>query len=432
MSITVSSISPDTGPIEGGTTVTIIGTTFTSYYTRVYFNGTIATGLNVISPTELTCVTPAGLGSGVITVVVKNLGTAYSGQYRIAPTSIVSGDNWSPVSGTTIQCLTPRTQQYGSPSDNTYVVSSELNTTFTMRCAFVGACFYTSASASPITQAALPYRFQINTLGCQGGAGVAGDWSSHVYLQYDAGREGPADSLYPWPEPTLPALDDLVAGGIGMRIVATATSLRLLSNSWHGPLYLYGNWSLYEEQATIPFEYGSVELTVISVTPSESDIYGTVYGAGPGPRDVVVTGTNFKTGALVNFGNFAATNVVVIDSETITCTIPLGPSDLTTCTVTNIEIDPATNLYDFGTLDDAFDYLDLPPITVSVGGVSPDSGSVIGGGTVTITGTNFTAGATILFNGIPATNVTFVNSTTYTCTPPANPPGFATITLKFP
>lgn len=180
------------------------------------------------------------------------------------------------------------------------------------------------------------------------------------------------------------------------------------------------------------FAYYSLDLTVTSVTPSESDIYGTVYGAGPGPRDVVVTGTNFKTGALVNFGNFAATNVVVVDSETITCTIPLGPSDLTTCTVTNIEIDPATNLYDFGTLDDAFDYLDLPPITVNVGGVSPDSGSVIGGGTVTITGTNFTAGATILFNGIPATNVTFVNSTTYTCTPPANPPGFATITLKFP
>lgn len=175
-----------------------------------------------------------------------------------------------------------------------------------------------------------------------------------------------------------------------------------------------------------------VALTLISVTPSESDIYGTVYGEGPGPRDVVLVGTHFLAGALVNFDNYPATNIVVVDPETITCTIPLGPANLADCTVTNPEIDPATDLYAIGTLADAFNYLDLPPITVDIDGITPETGSAAGGDLITITGQNFTPGATILFGGAPATEVTFVNSTTYTCRTPAHGPGFVDITLSFP
>ena len=55
----------------------------------------------------------------------------------------------------------------------------------------------------------------------------------------------------------------------------------------------------------------------------------------------------------------------------------------------------------------------------TVSSVSPNSGPTAGGTAVTITGTNFAAGATVTFGGTAATNVTVVNSTTITATTPA-------------
>ena len=67
----------------------------------------------------------------------------------------------------------------------------------------------------------------------------------------------------------------------------------------------------------------------------------------------------------------------------------------------------------------------LAPPTVS--SVSPNSGSTLGGTAVTITGTNFAAGATATFGGTAATNVVVVNSTTITATTPAGSAGAVTV-----
>ncbi len=67
------------------------------------------------------------------------------------------------------------------------------------------------------------------------------------------------------------------------------------------------------------------------------------------------------------------------------------------------------------------------PPTVS--SVSPNSGSTAGGTAVTITGTNFAAGATVTFGTAAATNVVAVNSTTITATTPAGSAGAVTVTV---
>ena len=54
------------------------------------------------------------------------------------------------------------------------------------------------------------------------------------------------------------------------------------------------------------------------------------------------------------------------------------------------------------------------PPTVSA--ISPSSGGDIGGTTVTITGTNFAAGAGVLIGGVPASNVVVTSDTTITAT----------------
>ena len=68
----------------------------------------------------------------------------------------------------------------------------------------------------------------------------------------------------------------------------------------------------------------------------------------------------------------------------------------------------------------------------AVGGVSPSSGPAAGGTAVTITGSNFTAGAAVSFGGIPATNVTVATSTSITATTPAHAAGAVTVTVTNP
>ncbi len=130
---------------------------------------------------------------------------------------------------------------------------------------------------------------------------------------------------------------------------------------------------------------------------------------------------DFAAGATVTFGSAAATNVVVVNSTTITATTPAGSAGAVTVTVTN-----PSGLN--GSLSDGFTY--LPPPTVN--SVSPSSGSTSGGTAVTIAGANFLSGATVTFGGTAATNVVVVSSTTITATTPAHAAGAVTVTVTNP
>jgi len=59
----------------------------------------------------------------------------------------------------------------------------------------------------------------------------------------------------------------------------------------------------------------------------------------------------------------------------------------------------------------------------TISGVSPNSGPTVGGTAVTITGTNFVAGATVTIGTTPAASVTVINSSTITATTPAGSAG---------
>jgi hypothetical protein len=78
-----------------------------------------------------------------------------------------------------------------------------------------------------------------------------------------------------------------------------------------------------------------------------------------------------------------------------------------------------------GSLVNGFTY-NAPPTVTSV---SPNNGPVAGGTAVTITGTNFAAGATVTFGSNAASNVVVVSSTQITATTPAHAAGAATVTV---
>jgi hypothetical protein len=66
---TVTSVTPGTGPITGGNTVTIAGTGFTGA-TNVTFGGVAATSFTVVNDTTITSVVPSGSATGAVSVIV--------------------------------------------------------------------------------------------------------------------------------------------------------------------------------------------------------------------------------------------------------------------------------------------------------------------------------------------------------------------------
>lgn len=113
--VTVSQVSPTSGPATGGTSVTVTGTGFTTPST-VLFGGTPATNVSVQTGTTISCTTPAH-ASGTVDVAVQNSnGTGSlpnsftfttSGNLTlssIAPTSgSVSGGTFVTITGTGFQ-----------------------------------------------------------------------------------------------------------------------------------------------------------------------------------------------------------------------------------------------------------------------------------------------------------------------------------------
>ena len=113
---------------------------------------------------------------------------------------------------------------------------------------------------------------------------------------------------------------------------------------------------------------------------------------------VTITGTNYAAGATVTFGSAAATNVVVVNSSTITATTPAGSAGAATLTVTVSG--------QSGSLASGFTY--TATMTVATPTFNPGAGTYGSAQSVSITST--TSGATICY-------------TTNGSTPAANTPG---------
>ncbi|RZU28325.1 IPT/TIG domain-containing protein [Streptomyces sp. BK022] len=69
----IASISPATGPVAGGTVVTITGK-YLDGVSDVKFNGASGTALKIVSPTKLTVTAPAGTAGARDVVLVDDAG----------------------------------------------------------------------------------------------------------------------------------------------------------------------------------------------------------------------------------------------------------------------------------------------------------------------------------------------------------------------
>lgn len=175
-----------------------------------------------------------------------------------------------------------------------------------------------------------------------------------------------------------------------------------------------------------PFTYNAAPvsaLTVTGISPST--------GAAGGGTLVTISGTGFLAGATVYFGNTPGTNVSVTDSTLLSVIAPagtLGASVPVSVSNSNGFTTLAPGTYTFGSAAGSTTTGTQPTISA----ISPASGTAAGGTQVTLIGSGFVSGITVAFGGIPATNVTVVNSTQVTLTTPSGTVGAVPVQVTNP
>ncbi|CAG0962761.1 hypothetical protein PLCT2_00852 [Planctomycetaceae bacterium] len=224
---TLSSVTPSSGPIAGGTNVTLTGTNFTGA-TSVTFGGTAATTFTVVSATSITATTPAH-AAGAVSVVVTTPGGSN------APTALFT---YTASAAPTVTGVTPAT---GPTTGGTSVTITGTDFSGATSVTFGGtpATLVTVTNSTSIT-AVTP-------------AHAAGPVS--VIVTTPAGSNA-ANTLFTYTVATAPEMDvsrgltpiPIVDGGIDnlgqVPFGASQAVTYTITNSGNGPLNLTGTPNL--------------------------------------------------------------------------------------------------------------------------------------------------------------------------------------------
>jgi hypothetical protein len=133
---------------------------------------------------------------------------------------------------------------------------------------------------------------------------------------------------------------------------------------------------------------------------------------------ITMTGSNFKSGASVNFGGTNCAAVTFISGAQLNAMAPPHAAGIVNIAVTNPD---GTN----ATLSGAFTYSAAP----TVSSISPSSGPTTGGTPVTIFGTVFQNGAIVSFGAVLATSVNVISATQIQAVSPVSLAGTVNIAV---
>jgi DNA-binding beta-propeller fold protein YncE len=133
-------------------------------------------------------------------------------------------------------------------------------------------------------------------------------------------------------------------------------------------------------------------------------------GSEAGGTSVEITGTGFDSSSTVKFGLASSLDVTFNSATSLTAISPPGAGVVNVIVTTGTDSSAPSSA-------SQYTYTPAPPPTVT--GLNPSSGPEAGGTSVDITGTDFTAGATVAFGANPATGVVVNSPTSITATSPA-------------
>jgi hypothetical protein len=405
---TVASVSPTGGALSGGTSITITGSGF---YTgaQVSVGGSTCTSVVVNSDTSITCTTPS-MSAGAVSVDVTNTdtqtGSLSSGfTYRAAPSiSSISPNNGFSSGGTTLTItgtgfLTGATVLLGtSPCSGVTVVSSTSITCSTP--SHIAGSVNVSVTNTDSQTVTLTNGFTFNapptvtSVSLNAGALAGGTNVTITGTGYYAGA----------------SVD--FGGSACSSVVVTGTTSITCTTSTHAA------GSVTVKVTNADTQYGTLAAgftyqaapTVTSVSANGGSIYGN--------NVISISGSGFVNGATVSLGGSNCTNLSVINSALISCTTSAHVAGSVNVIVTNTDLQT-------GTLASGFTYR-VAPTLVSI---SPSSGFSTGSTTITVSGTGFVTGATLLLGGSNCTSVNVISSTSLTCTTSSHTAGAVSAVL---
>lgn len=152
---------------------------------------------------------------------------------------------------------------------------------------------------------------------------------------------------------------------------------------------------------------------VSSISPAQ--------GPTTGGTTVTITGSSLTGATAVRFGSTGATYTVVSSTQITAVTPPGSPGAVPVTVVSPAGTSNATVTYTYTAVS-------LPSVT----GLSPSSGPVGGGTTVTVNGTGFTGATAVRFGSVAASSFTVDSSTRITAVAPPGSPGAVPVSVTTP
>ena len=405
---TISGVSPGSGSVSGGNTVTLSGSNLTDIM-DVTFGGVSATNVNPMGNT-MTARAPAH-AAGAVDVVVTTLGG-----------SITATNGYTYVAAPTISSISPNSGPTSSGATVT-LSGTHLNGASSVTFGGVAATSYT-ATANSITATAPAHAAGAVDVVVTTPGGTATATNGYTYV----------------PAPTISSISPNVGPTIGTtEVVITGTNLSTVTLVNFGPSSaVITSRTATELRVTRPPNVaGPVPVTVFSPGGTASATNGYTYltpgptvdrlapTSGPerGGTSVVITGSGFTGATEVMFGGARATGVVVNSDTQITAISPAGTGDVDVSVTTANGTSPSNGSSTW------FAYHAPPTIT----GLSPAANPVEGGRQVIITGTNLAGVTSVTFDGA-AGNIwgTPTTATRIVVFPPPHPAGVVDMVVTTP
>ncbi|GMK38271.1 hypothetical protein PCCS19_13250 [Paenibacillus sp. CCS19] len=409
---TVTSITPSSGPFDGGNTVEIIGAYFMPTAT-VTIGGQAATVTYRLNTTNLRVTAPKALAAGPADVTITNpdgTSVVVTGGYTYDP---------APITDPIISSISPNT---GLVTGGDIAVIDGKNFKSGMKVYIDGKVATTTYVSDTRLRVTIPAASQPGVVDV-----AVADLAGNLFKL-------PAAYTYTaiqYPTPTVTSISPnkgLIAGGdiafvdgtnfvsgvskvsIGGKALTTtfvsSTRLRVTipAGDAAGKVDVVVTNNDKVSTLTEGYEYTLpviLPVSVTSLTPNNGLITGGTV--------LYIDGTNFASGAKVYFGSTQVSSTYV-SSTRLRVTSPAaatpGKVDIT---VTNL--DGGT-----GTLTQGFEYTVLTP-TITL--LTPNHANKVGGDIIFVDGTNFDSTAKVTINGINATTA-FISATRLRVTVPAS------------
>jgi formylglycine-generating enzyme required for sulfatase activity/CxxC motif-containing protein (DUF1111 family)/subtilisin-like proprotein convertase family protein len=426
---TISSVSPNTGPLSGGTAITITGTNLTGA-NLVTIDGVAATSVSVVSSTIVTAVTPVGTAGAKTVSITTPGGTANltSGFTYTSATVWYTVLEQSPdpavVTDVTLRNAITATGYPWRVRDNGTGIEMLLVPPgiFDMGC-IQGSNLYPCYSfEQPVHTVTLTNAFYIGRYEVTQAQWLAKMGSNPSYFQPP--NTATPDTSRPVEQVSWTTIQAFLTT-TGMQLpteaqweyacrAGTTTAFHGFTGYLSGTNddTLVGNIAWYSANSgSVTHAVGGKAANGLGLHDMSgnvfewcSDWYG-AYSAGAQTNPAgPATGTyRVRRGGAWNYGTYG-----VRSSYRDTYT----------------PIDPFVNV--------GFRVARAPSLDPEISSVSPNTGPTTGGTAITITGTNLTGTSSVTIDGVAATSVSVVSSTTATAVTPAGTIGAKTVSVTTP